>query len=281
MRVPSSGGVELAVFELGGGGSPLLFSHATGFHGRSYQPMASELASDARCVAFDYRGHGDTPLPAGFAASDIDWQRYGDDATAMATWLAEQAGEPIVAFGHSMGGACLLMAAHRDPSLFRRIVAFEPIVFPHIEYRESDELESPMVASARRRRSSFPSFEEAIANFASKPPLNAFTPDALEAYVRHGFAVGADGDVYLKCLPATEAGTFATGGMHDTWDRLPEITTDTLVISGRIDDMGPAMIGARIAERLPNGRYLHRDDMDHFGPMTHPAACAAIVREEL
>ncbi|MCE9623663.1 MAG: alpha/beta hydrolase [Actinomycetia bacterium] len=276
MRVPSSDGVELAVFELGGSGSPILFSHATGFHGRCYQPMASELTDVARCVAFDYRGHGDTPRPP----AEIDWQRYGDDATAMATWLAEQVGEPIVAFGHSMGGACLLMAAHREPSLFRRIVAFEPIVFPPFEHAESSEFESPMVASARRRRTSFQSLDEAIANFASKPPLNAFTPEALEAYVRHGFALEPDGSVRLKCSPDTEAGTFATGGLHDTWDRLPEIATDVLVISGRLQEMSPSMIAAQVAERLPNGRYLQRDDLDHFGPMTHPVECAAIVRAE-
>lgn len=285
MRLPSTDGVELAVYELGGTGSPLLMSHATGFHGRCYQPMANALADLARCVAFDYRGHGDTVLAAQQPEGAIDWQRYGDDATAMATWLAEQAGEPIVAFGHSMGGACLLMATHRNPELFRRIVAFEPIVFPPIEYPadkvEGDEFDSPMVAAARRRRMSFQSFDEAIANFASKPPLNVLTPDALEAYVRHGFEQLPDGSVCLKCLPQTEADTFAGGGQHDTWARLPEISTEVLVISGRLQEMSPSMIAAGVAERLPNGRYLQRDDMDHFGPMTHPAECAALVRAEL
>jgi len=290
MHVPSSGGIDLAVFELAGqqlGNESrandrvsLLFSHATGFHGRCYQPMADALSDVAHSVAFDYRGHGDTPTPPRARSVAIDWQRYGDDATAMATWLAEQAGEPIVAFGHSMGGACLLMAAHRDPSLFRRIVAFEPIVVPPADV-VSGELESPMVAGARRRRNSFSSFEEAIANFASKPPLNAFTPEALDAYVRDGFALDADGSVRLKCLPQTEADTFAAGGLHDTWARLPEIDTDVLVVSGRVQEMSPSMIAAQIAERLPNGRYLQRDDLDHFGPMTHPAECAAIVRREL
>jgi pimeloyl-ACP methyl ester carboxylesterase len=282
MYVPSSDGVELAVFELAGERGPsLLISHATGFHGRCYQPMADELADVARSVAFDYRGHGDTALPPG----EIDWQRYGDDATAMAAWLAERAGEPIVAFGHSMGGACLLMAAHRKPELFRSIIAFEPIVFPPSEYTEGNgeagEFESPMVAAARRRRTSFQSFEEAIANFSSKPPLNAFTPEALDAYVRHGFAPGPDGQVHLKCSAQTEADTFAAGGLHNTWDVLPEINTDVLVVSGRLEEIRPSMIAARVAERLPNGAYLQRDDLDHFGPMTHPAECAAIIASRI
>lgn len=287
MLVPSADGIELATHTLtDAAGAPLLISHATGFHGRCYQPLADELADVARCIAFDYRGHGDTPLPTQNGTGEIDWQRYGDDATTMATWLAERMGGPIVAFGHSMGGACLLMAAHRNPALFRRIIAFEPIVvpptaYPTIDADPGESLESPMVAAARRRRTSFLSFEEAIANFSSKPPLNAFTPAALDAYVRHGFALSADGEVHLKCLPQTEAGTFAAGGRHDTWNHLPEISTDVLVISGRREEMSPSMIAAAISERLPKGRFLQRDDLDHFGPMTHPGEVATIIRSEL
>ncbi len=281
MRVPSTDEVQIAVHDLGGTGTPLLISHATGFHGRCYIPLADELAASFHSTAFDYRGHGDTPRPAG----EIDWEGYGDDAVAMATWLAEQKGGPIDAFGHSMGGACLLMAAHRSPELFRRLVLFEPIVFPPggiggAPADGADEFESPMVAGARRRRASFPSYEAAIANYAAKRPLNAFTPEALDAYVRYGFAQG-DSEVHLKCLPDTEAGTFATGVLHHTWDHLPTIKTEVLVIAGVLQPMQPAMVAQPVAERLANGRYVQRDDLDHFGPMTHPRDIADLIAAEL
>jgi alpha-beta hydrolase superfamily lysophospholipase len=124
--VPSTDGVELAVHDLGGHGPTLLVSHATGFHGRCYEPLAHALGDRVHSISFDYRGHGDTERPDG----SIDWARYGEDAFAMASWLHTREGGPIDAFGHSMGGACLLMAASRDPHLFRRLVLFEPIVFP-------------------------------------------------------------------------------------------------------------------------------------------------------
>lgn len=277
MFVPSTDGVQIAVHDLGGTGSTLLVSHATGFHGRCYLPLAHELRSVAHSIGFDYRGHGDTPRPAGA----VDWQSYGDDAEAMATWLVERTGAPIDAFGHSMGGACLLMAAHRNPGLFRRLVVFEPIVFPPdgLAGGPSDG-ESPMVAGARRRRASFPSYEAAIANYAAKPPLNAFTPQSLDAYVRYGFAQG-DGEVHLKCTPDTEASTFASGGAHRTWDVLPEIHTEVLVVAGVVQPMQPSRIAEDVAAQLPNGRYLQRDELDHFGPMTHPREIAAIVANEL
>jgi len=275
MRVPSTDGVEIAAHDLGGSGAALLVSHATGFHGRCYEPLAEALPA-RHCIAFDYRGHGDTDRPEG----PLDWQHFGDDAVAMAAWLAERSGGPIDAFGHSMGGACLLIAAHRRPELFRRIVAFEPIVFPPAA-RSANPDDSAMVQGARRRRAAFPSFQAAIDNYAGKRPLSAFTPDALDAYVRHGFGEAADGQVHLKCTPDTEATTFAGGPTHDTWDHLPTITTEVLVIAGRIEPMQPSDIAVQIAERLPHATYLQRDDLDHFGPMTHPREIAAIITAAL
>lgn len=285
-RVPSSMGVQLAVHHLGGStdderGHPLLISHATGFHGWCYTPMADRLADRFECIAFDYRGHGDTPRPEG----PVVWDRYGDDATAMAEWLADRVGGPINAFGHSMGGACLLMAAHRRPDLFRRLVLFEPIVFPprerHSGATEGEhDGESVMVAGARRRRGTFHTYQAAIDNYSAKPPLNCFTPEALRAYVEHGFARDPHG-VHLKCHPDTEAETFAAGSRHTTWEHLPAIATEVLVMGGRAEPMQPSTIAEPVAERLPHGRYLQFVEMNHFGPMSHPAVVADVVADEL
>ncbi len=270
MQVASSMGVQVAVHDLGGDGPTLLVSHATGFHGRCYLPMAHSIADRAHSVAFDYRGHGDTRLPD----APISWERYGDDAEAVAATLDT----PVAAFGHSMGGACLLMAAHRNPSLFDHLVLFEPIVYP-LDLDRPTTGQNPLVEGARRRRAAFPSFQAAIDNYAAKPPLNAFTPEALDAYVRFGFAEGEDGMVHLKCRPETEAGTFELGGTHRTWDLLAEIEVPVLVIAGAVQEMQPSAIAERVADQLPNGRYLQLDHLSHFGPMTHPAEVAELVAD--
>lgn len=281
MFVPSTDGVQLAVHHLGGGGPLLLISHATGFHGHCYDPVAAALADRFDSVAFDYRGHGDTPRPD----TPVDWYQYAEDALAMARWATHRQGGPVVGFGHSMGGACLLMAAHREPSLFRRLVVFEPIVFPPAELREGGPGstvpdDNPMVVGARRRRATFPSYEAAIDNFASKPPLMMFRRDALEAYVRFGFAEDPEG-VHLKCPPEVEAGTFATGSLHDTWSKLPEIVTDTVVVAGRMEPMQPSLFAQGIAERLPNSVYEAHEEWNHFAPMTHPDEFAALLARHL
>ncbi|MEM9517040.1 MAG: alpha/beta hydrolase [Actinomycetota bacterium] len=270
MRVPSSDGVRVAVHDFGGSGTPLLLSHATGFHAYCYLPVADGLGDRFAVYGLDYRGHGDTARPDDWA---VDWDRYGDDAVAAARAIAPDGG--LIGVGHSMGGAALLMAADREPDLFDMIVAFEPIVFPP-PTPESSQPPSVLVDGARRRRSSFDSFDAAIANYSGKPPMAAFTPDVVRMYVAHGFRPSPEG-VRLKCDPEHEARTFETGGTHQTWARLPHIDVPVVVVSGARDGSGPPDVAPGIAEQLPNATFLDHPEWNHFGPFTHPQAFADLV----
>ncbi len=278
MRAASSDHVHVAIHEFGGAGRPLLLSHATGFHGYCYLPIADELSDSFTSYALDYRGHGATARPDDW---NVEWERYGDDALAAARVVAPDGG--LIGFGHSMGGAGLLMAAHRDPGLFDVIVAFEPIVFPprEIDPHEGTENNGTVLSrGARKRRAAFPTFQDAIANYSSKPPMMAFDPDVLRLYVAHGFRPAPEG-VRLKCDPEHEARTFDTGGVHTTWAELPDIHTRVVVVAGKVDEFGPAAIASDIAEQLPNASYIENDDWNHFTPFIEPAAMADIVREAI
>ena len=272
MRVPSSDHVSVSIQEFGGRGRPLLLAHATGFHGYCYLPIADALTDQFTAYALDYRGHGDTARPNDW---QVNWAGYGDDALAAARAAAPDGG--LVGFGHSMGATGLLMAAHRDPELFDVIVAFEPIVFPAPAdgfHRDPP----PIIEGARRRRSSFSSFSEAITNYSSKPPMMSFDPEVLRLYVGHGFRPSPDG-VRLKCDPEHEARTFEMGGLHSCWDLLPEITARVVIVAGATDETGPAFIAKRVADRLPNSTYVENPEWDHFAPFVDPAAMATLIAE--
>ena len=282
--VASSDGVAVVVHHLAPGrpGAPLLVSHATGFHGRAYRPVALALGDRFDGWALDSRGHGSTPAPARWT---VDWQRYGDDAEAAATWVAGQAGTGpglLVGFGHSMGGATLLMTAQRNPDLFRALVLFEPIAFAQPD-GDVDPENSPLAVGARRRRRQFESFDAAISHYASKPPLDRFDPGALDEYVRGGFAPVAaerpDGPVELTCAPELEAATFATSQAAGVWEVLPSIQTPVLVVAGRPDpNSPPSLLAEQIAGRLPNARFHLDAELDHFGPFVDPRRVAGLVR---
>ena len=271
MLIPSSDHVGVAVHEFGGSGGPLLLSHATGFHAYCYLPLADALADEFTGYGIDLRGHGDTARPDDW---HVDWTGYGDDAEAAARAIAPEGG--LIGFGHSMGAAALLMASQRNPGLFDAIVAFEPIVFPSDLDRPVGE-KSPLVGGARRRRSSFPSFEAALENYSGKPPMQSFEPDVLRLYVAHGFRAAPEG-VRLKCDPEHEARTFEQSLDHPLWELLPKIDTRVVVI-GSGDEEGAATIAPRIADHLPNARFLRRDDWDHFGPFVDPTGVAKVIAD--
>jgi len=276
VQVESSGGINVAVHEFGGTGQPLLLSHATGFHAHCYQPIADRLADRFTSFGHDHRGHGNTPQPDDWA---VDWDCYADDAIAAAEAIAPNGG--LVAFGHSMGGASLVMAAHRRPDLFDVIVAFEPIIFPAPDVGPQGE-PTPMIAAARNRRSNFESFGAAIENYASKPPMQFFDADVLRLYVEHGFAPADDGTVELLCAPEHEARTFETGGTHRGWDLLPEIETRVVVVSGRVEqERSPAGIARGVAERLTNGTYIELSTGNHLSPFIDPAESAQLIVDAL
>jgi pimeloyl-ACP methyl ester carboxylesterase len=273
VRIESSDGVLLAVHDYNPESlaPTVLFSHATGFHGRVFDPIANELIATHHCVTFDYRGNGDSTLPFDW---DVRWSAYGDDALAAARYAANNG--PVIGVGHSMGGTALVMAALRQPDLFRVLVLFEPIIFP-LRQSEPNEDRNYMAEGARKRRTTFASFDDARANYASKPPLNVLHPDALSAYVNFGFSHQPDGNVTLKCSPEHEARTYETGALHETWDDLANLTIPTWVISG--ENQGPASIAPLIAAAIPGSHFLKYGDLGHFGPMQDPQRFAALIRQ--
>lgn len=276
-HVASTDGVTIAVHELGGDGPPLLLAHATGFHGMVWAPIAVRLADRARCVAPDLRGHGDSPVPVGHP---FHWDCFADDVLAVVDDL--DPGGPIVAAGHSKGGAALLLAEQRRPGTFSALYCFEPIVFPPRSGPPPGEGgEHPLAAGALRRRQVFASRDEAYDNYASKPPFSALHPDALRAYVDHGFADQPDGTVRLKCLGENEAQVYRMGGNHGAFARLGEIACPVTVARGALGGTSPADIAAPIAEALPHGRLEVHDDLGHFGPLEDPARIAERIAAAL
>src|SRR5258708_31889926 len=91
---------------------------------------------------------------------------------------------------------------------------------------------NPMAAGALRRRPDFPSREAAYENYAAKPPLDAFTPEARRAYVEDGFVDRPDGTVTLACRPESEAATYIASAHHHAWDRLGRVACATTLAYG-------------------------------------------------
>jgi pimeloyl-ACP methyl ester carboxylesterase len=267
--------------DLGGDGPPLLLTHATGFCGRVWEPVAARLADRFQCWAPDLRGHGDAVTPDDHHMS---WDGFAQDVLAVVDHLGSAGRPPMVAAGHSKGGASLLLAEQDRPGTFQALYCYEPVVFPSdlLPPQGADSGGNYLAEGARRRRERFPSREEALANFSSKPPFDVLHPDALAAYVEHGFADDADGSVLLKCRPENEARTYEMGGQHRAFDHLGEMTTRVTVGVGERDaHQGPGLVAPLIATGLRHGREIVEPDLGHFGPLEDPDRVAAAIAEAL
>lgn len=273
ISVPSSEDVVVAVHDLGGDGPPLLFLHATGFHGRCYAPVADRLRDRFHVYAPDLRGHGDSHTPP---SADLHWANMALDTLAIVDHLGLD--EPVWFAGHSMGGATVVNAALRRPGLVRGAWLFEPIVFPREPDHRAISRANPLAALARKRRHDFDSFDHAYENYASKPPFERLDPDALRAYVDHGFRPEGD-HVTLKCRGEREARVFE-GVDTSVFERLAEVTAPITVV-GSGDGEGPAVLAPRLAELLANGTAEAWPDRSHFGPFEDPARAATSITEAL
>jgi len=278
--VPSTGGVELALYDYGGSGPALLLAHATGFHGRVWNPVAARLR-DFHVYSLDFRGHGDSVIPAG---ATFEWENFGDDVLAVVDALAARPdndfhGHGLLAAGHSKGGASLLLAEEKRPSTFASLYLYEPVVFPGEAPPTPGP--NPLAAGALKRREQFDSYAAAYENFASKPPLQVLHPDALRAYVEHGFAAQPDGSVRLKCRPASESAVYTMGAQHSAWAHLDEVTCPVTVARGADAPFTPASFAPGIVGRLPHGRLEEHPHLGHFGPLEDPAVIATAIRAAL
>ena len=273
--VPSPDGNPIAVHELGGSGRPTLFCHATGLHGLVWEPLVAALAPGLEVWSLDFRAHGASVVPPGLP---LDWPSYLGDLFAVIDELDPPPGE-LLGVGHSMGGAMLLLAEQARPGTFAGLWLFEPIAPPAGSMPTGpDGRPNPLAEGAARRRATFASTAEALANYASKPPLRQLRADALHAYVRHGFVPdpSGDGSVHLACRPADEAQVFRGGGSHGAFEHLTEVTCPVVVACGD-EPFGPALFAPLIAEGLPAGRLERFDQLSHFGPLEAPPRVAAAV----
>ncbi|HEY1465771.1 MAG TPA: alpha/beta hydrolase [Acidimicrobiales bacterium] len=274
-------GLAIALTDFGGRGPDLLLAHATGFCAAVLAPLARGLAGTFHCWGLDLRGHGHSERPAD---GNFAWSGFALDVLAAVDHLGLH--QPF-AFGHSCGGASILLAEQARPGTFRGLYCFEPIVFPSDEPVEDIGMNNPLSMGALRRRETFPSRADALANFQSKPPFSVLDPSALAGYVECGFELvppqdGGDGSlVRLCCRREDEAAVYAQSFRHDAFAHLGGVKCPvTLACGEETDVFGPPVLEQYVA-RLPRPAVRVFAGLGHFGPMEGPGQVAESLRDAL
>ncbi|MEM7095398.1 MAG: alpha/beta fold hydrolase [Actinomycetota bacterium] len=265
----STDGTRIAVHDFGGDGAALMICHATGMHANCYRPLLPVLTRSHRVFAVDLRGHGASQIDPD---AEFSWHDFAADYLAAVDLVTDGSREPILSFGHSMGGCTILLAEAARPGTVAQAWIYEPIVFPP----EVQPRKSAMADNASRRRSVFGSRAEALERYAARPPMSRLRADALASYVEHGFVDQPDGTVRLACRPQHEAMTFA--GAKIPIAEVATVTIPVAVGKGYTADMPSAADFAEgVARGLPGGELVNYSDLGHFGPLEAPDRIAADV----
>lgn len=98
---------EMAYLDSGNRLPPLIFLHGTGCDASDWVPVIEGLPSERRCIAPDFRGHGQSTVPTQpFMLADL-----ADDVLQLANNLRLQ---ELVIVGHSLGGMVAMEVARRS-----------------------------------------------------------------------------------------------------------------------------------------------------------------------
>ena len=277
-RFHPANGIALAVHEWAsdGGGAPLVFAHATGFHGRVWDPVIAQFP-DHPVHAIDLRGHG-----LSRAGPIADWRILASD---VAEFLGQGSITGAIGIGHSMGAHTLLQVAADHPEAFARLVLFDPVILAPDAYGPGEEVFSPANRhpTARRKRD-FASPEEMLERFATRDPYVLFDRRVFEAYCRHGLVPAASGaGLELACAPEVEASVYETSrsnaAIHDAAQAVDIPVLVVRALHTNLFDFKSSPTWPGLAGILPQGTDLHRPDMTHFHPFQDPEDAARIIRD--
>lgn len=269
VAVIGEGGIQLNVWDYGGEGPPLVLCHCTGTFGRIWDPVVVHLRDTFHVLAIDTRGQGDSEAPQD--RIQYEWWRSGDDVAAVAEHFDLPA--PRYACGHSGGGAHVAYAELGQPGLFQKLLLIDPIIAPYHRFGE----ENPLAAKVRRRINTFSSRVEARERFASKPPMDRWSPVMRDAYVQHAFIDLPGGGITLKCPGDREAWFYELGGAHDVYQRLKEIRCPVMLVTGSDSYIAPLV--EKQAAKLPACMMRTIAGAGHFVPQEQPETIAFLMKD--
>ena len=257
----------------------MVFLHPNGFCAGLFDPVARRLAEDQgfRPLAVDLRGHGRSgkPPPPDPYAYDL---MAADVAAVLDAWGLDE----VDVVGGSLGGGVGVHLDRLQPGRVRRLVLCEAIAVPVLE--EPSPAQSQMAMAALRRRVVWPSREEMVRSYGSRPPLGRLAPEALAAYVEWGTDELEDGHVALSCPPAVEAAIFgglpARRGAAEAFAHLPFLRAKPVLLAGDCSAVPQEFFTAAadaagvLLEVVSGGHFFFHEDTDravglvteHLGP---------------
>jgi proline iminopeptidase len=261
-------------YEVIGEGRPLMLMHGgLGLDHTYFRPWLDPLAAHYQLIFYDHSGNGRSPRPQGF--DGVSHATWADEADALRAHLGL---DRIVLLGQSYGGFIAQEYALRHPDRLDGLILL--CTAPALDY--------PEVIFANAQRRGTPEQIAVVAEDLGKPAENdeafrrlwntivplyfkRYDPGIAEAVdTQTHYSAGAFNHSFGVCLPT-----------YNTTARLPEISTPTLILSGREDWITPPEQGERMRALLPNAEFVIFEESGHFPFVEEQQAFLTTVEEWL
>ncbi|MCS6908137.1 MAG: alpha/beta fold hydrolase [Anaerolineales bacterium] len=232
-------------YEEVGSGIPLLLIHGYPLNRHMWQPQLDELGKDARVIAPDLRGHGDSTPTEGIYTMDL----LAEDCAKLLDHLRIR--EKIVLCGLSMGGYISFAFARNYPERLAGLILTATRAAPDTEEHKLNRQRSLALAKEQGLE---PIIEAMLPRVLSPTTLQN-RPDLVQTVRK------------IMQRTSLQAILGDLQGMMERADSRPflkQITVPTLILHGKEDPLIPVEEAKAMQESIPNCRLVLLDRAGHL-----------------
>lgn len=171
------------------------FAHGNGFPALCYTQMFKHLEKRFDYCYIDRIGH-DPKYPVG-----ENWHNLIKEVIES---IRQQANQPVIAVGHSLGGVLSLLAAIKEPELFKQVIMLDsPLIGPFksnmVKLAKSLGIIDRITPAYRTkaRREYWKNRDQLVSYLRTRDLFKTFTDECLDDYITYGLEYKADG-YYLR-----------------------------------------------------------------------------------
>jgi pimeloyl-ACP methyl ester carboxylesterase len=256
-----------------GQGPPLVFLHGFGASRFTFRTWADDLARANELHLIDLFGCGAAPPPAD--------GRYGpvEQAEVVTRYLCEADLRGVTLIGHSLGGGVALLAAHRLHELGQadRLVGLVNVAGPAYAQaipRYIALARLPLIGTLLLRALGPDRVTRAVLRSI------LFDPDCVTDLQVEGYAAPMRNRSTRRALVAT-ARQIVPDHVDDLVAGFGDISTPTLLLWGRHDQVIPLWVGKRLAHSMQHAQLVVLERCGHVPPEECPQESLVAVQKFL
>jgi esterase len=268
-RIVEIGGLRFRYLDWGMEGlQPILFLHGGALTAHTWDLCCLALRDEFHCLALDQRGHGDTDW-----APDADYSITAQREDVRG-FVDELGLDSFVLAGMSMGAINALAFAIHYPERLSHLVIID--AGPEIRRQGSHRIRDFVNGGANPE-----SLDAIIERALAFNPRR--DPQILRRSLMHNLRQQTDGNWVWKYdrRRFQQMGDQHSVERRALADGLANVTCPTLVVRGAESDVFHEEDAQRLAQRLPDGRYVTIPRAGHTVQGDNPKYLAAALREFL